>query len=184
MPIEGLKIHRATSWLVAFFSFIALITVALRKYLEIYYFYSILHLAVEWILLGALIIHCILAQKYLKLWWIRIFKGLKSKRARPIYILRLIQLITNRVIIVLAALVILSGLGYYDWYAESIGIVIPFESHIYYDFFLFICIIIHVAVGFKFMFIRRRIKHWSSNLFIFILSSILVIVITFLNFTF
>ena len=182
MKIQGLKIHRKISWLFAFSSFIVLIIVALRKFLEIYDFYPILHLGAEWILAGLLVIHCILSQKYLKLWWVRIFRGLKNKRARPIYILRLIQLITNRVIIVLAALVVLSGLGYYEWYAESIGVVIPFDSHIYYDFFLSICIIFHVAVGFKFMFMRKKIKQRTSNLVVITLSCVLIITLIFLNF--
>jgi len=168
--------------LVAFFSFFVIIIVSSHKFLEIFDFYPILHLSVEWTLVGLLIIHCILSQKYLKLWFPRIFKGLKNERARPIYIFRLIQLITNRVIIILAALVVISGLGYYDWYAESIGIVIPFNLHIYYDFSLMICIIIHIAVGFKFMLIRRRIKTRSSNLFIILLSSILIVIITILTF--
>ena len=168
--------------MVAFFSFFVIIIVSSHKFLEIFDFYPILHLSVEWTLVGLLIIHCILSQKYLKLWFPRIFKGLKNERARPIYIFRLIQLITNRVIIILAALVVISGLGYYDWYAESIGIVIPFNLHIYYDFSLMICIIIHIAVGFKFMLIRRRIKTRSSNLFIILLSSILIVIITILTF--
>jgi hypothetical protein len=182
MKVQGLKIHRKISWLLAFSSFVVLIIVALRKFLEVYDFYPILHLGAEWILMGLLIIHCILSQKYLKLWWVRIFRGLKNKRARPIYILRLIQLITNRVIIVLAALVVLSGLGYYEWYAVSIGIVIPFDLHIYYDFFLSICIIVHVAVGFKFMFMRKKIKQITSNLVVITLSCFLIIALILLNF--
>ncbi|MFX0004598.1 MAG: hypothetical protein ACFE9C_11180 [Candidatus Hodarchaeota archaeon] len=181
MKIEGLKIHRNLSWFLAFFSLVVLIIVSLSKFLEIYNFYPILHLIAEWILLGILIIHCILSQKYLKLWWTRILKGLKSKRVRPIYIFRLIQLITNRVIIILAVLVVISGLGYYEWYAGSIGVVIPFEIHIYYDFSLMVCIIIHVSVGFKFMFIRKRIKQRSSNIFIVLFCVSLIFVITFLN---
>ncbi|MFX0026314.1 MAG: hypothetical protein ACFE8M_07850 [Candidatus Hermodarchaeota archaeon] len=176
MKIVGLKIHRKLSWLLAFFSLGIFIVVSLRKFFEIYSFYPILHLGAEWILLGILIGHCILSQKYLKLWWIRIFKGLKNKRARPIYILRLIQLITNRAIIIITALVVLSGLGYY---VKSIGLIIPFESHGYYDLVLLILIIIHVAVGFKFMFIRRKIRHWSSNLFIILLVTLLIIMITY-----
>ncbi|MFW9999067.1 MAG: hypothetical protein ACFE9Q_10585 [Candidatus Hodarchaeota archaeon] len=181
MKINGLKLHRNISWLVAVFSLFVLAIVSSHEFLEIYDFYPILHMVVEWTLMGLLIIHCILSQKYLKLWFPRIFKGLKNERARPIYILRLIQLITNRVIIILAALVVLSGLGYFDWYQGTIGIVIPFEVHIYYDYFLAICIILHIAVGFKFMLIRRRIKTQSSNLFIILLSSFLITIITLLN---
>lgn len=182
MKIDGLKLHRKISWLVACFSFVVLITVSSHKFLEIYGFYPIAHLSVEWTLMGLLILHCILSQKYLKLWFPRIFKGLKNERTRPIYIFRLIQLITNRVIIILAALVVLSGLGYFEWYDASIGIIIPFEIHIYYDYFLSICIILHISVGFKFMFIRRRIRTRSSNLFIILLSSVLITIITLLTF--
>ncbi|MFW9947534.1 MAG: hypothetical protein ACFFDX_11990 [Candidatus Odinarchaeota archaeon] len=167
----GLKVHRKLSWLLSFFSLGVLIIVSLRKFLETYSFYFIIHQVSEWILLGFLIFHCILSQKYLKLWWIRIFKGLKSKRARPIYILRLIQLITNRAIIIFAVLVVLSGLD----------LVIPFELHVYYDLVLLILIIIHVAVGFKFMFIRKKVMHWSFNLFIILLSIFLIITIIFTN---
>jgi len=182
MKINGLKLHRKISWIVAIFSLIVIIIVSLRSFLEIYNFYSILHMGVEWTLMGLLIIHCFFSQKYLKLWFPRIFKGLKNERTRPIYINRLIQLITNRVIIILAALVVISGLGYFEWYQGTIGIVIPYEAHIYYDYFLAICIIVHIAVGFKFMFIRRRIRSQSSNLSIIILSIILIIIITVLNF--
>ena len=181
MKINGLKLHRKISWLVACFSIVVLIIVALHKFLEIYGFYPILHLSFEWTLTGLLIIHCVLSQKYLKLWFPRIFKGLKNERARPIYIFRLIQLITNRVIIILAVLVVLSGFGYFEWYAGTIGVVMPFEAHLYYDLFLAICIIIHISVGFKFMFIRKRINNKSSNIFIVIFCVSLVLTIIFLN---
>ncbi|MFW9943333.1 MAG: hypothetical protein ACFFFT_20020 [Candidatus Thorarchaeota archaeon] len=182
MKINGLKLHRKISWIVAIFSIFVISIVSLHGFLEIYNFYSFLHLGVEWTLMALLIIHCILSQKYLKLWFRRIFKGLKNEKARPIYINRLIQLITNRVIIILAALVVISGLGYFEWYQGTIGIVIPFEVHIYYDYFLAICIIVHITVGFRFMFLRRRIRAWSTNLAIILLSFILLITITVLNF--
>ncbi len=177
MKIEGLKIHRKLSWLLAFFSLAVLIIVSLRKFLEVYNFYPILHLGAEWILLGILIIHCTLSQKYLKLWWPRIFKGLKNKRARPLYTLRLIQLITNRAIVIFAALVVLSGFGYYEWYANSIGIVIPFKMHQFYDLVLLILIIIHISVGFKFMFIRKRMNVKVLDVFIVIFCCTLILIL-------
>ncbi len=182
MKIDGLKLHRKISWLVAIFSLIMIIVVSLRGFLEIFSFYPFLHLGVEWFLISPLLLHCILSQKYLKLWFRRIFKGLKNERARPIYIFRLIQLITNRIIIILAALVLISGLGYYDWYSNTIGTIIPFSVHIYYDFFLIICIIIHIGVGIKFMFMRRKIRPKMTNIFIIIFISILISIVMFLFF--
>ncbi|MFX0039841.1 MAG: hypothetical protein ACFFCY_15730 [Promethearchaeota archaeon] len=182
MKIDGLKLHRKISWLVACYSFIVIIVVSLHKFLEIYDFYPILHLGFEWTLIGLLIIHCILSQKHLKLWFVRIFKGLKNEQARPIYIFRLIQLITNRVIIILAALVVISGLGYYDWYANTIGTIVPFSVHVLYDFFLMMCIMIHIGVGFNFMFMRKKIKRRTTSIFIILLLSILTIILILLNF--
>lgn len=164
-----------------FFIFVFFI-VSSHKFLEIYDFYPILHLSVEWALTGLLLLHSILSQKYLKLWFRRIFKGLKNERFRPIYIFRLVQLITNRAIILLAALVLLSGLGYYNWYANTIGTIIPFSVHEYYDLSLILCIIIHIAAGFKFIFMRKKIKQRTTNIFIILLISILTIIVTFLNF--
>jgi hypothetical protein len=182
MKIDGLKLHRKISWLVACFSIVVIIIMSSNKFLEIYSFYPILHLTVEWTLTASLMIHCILSQKYLKLWFRRIFKGLKNERVRPIYIFRLIQLITNRIIIILASLVIISGLGYYEWYANTIGTVIPFSVHVYYDFFLMICMIIHIAVGFKFMFMRRKIGQKTTNIFIILFISTLICIVLFLIF--
>jgi hypothetical protein len=182
MKIDGLKLHRKISWLVAIFSLFMIIVVSLRSFLEIFSFYPILHLGVEWILIGLLILHCILSQKYLKLWFRRIFKGLKNERARSIYIFRLIQLITNRIIIILAALVLISGLGYYDWYTNTIGTIIPFSVHIYYDFFLILCIVIHIGVGFKFMFMRRKISQKTTNIFIVLFIFLLISTVMFLFF--
>ncbi|MFX0006229.1 MAG: hypothetical protein ACFFA7_05045 [Promethearchaeota archaeon] len=181
MKINGLKLHRKLSWLVAIFSLFMIIFISLHGFLEVFSFYPFLHLGTEWILIGLLILHCILAQKYMKLWFRRIFKGLKNERARPIYIFRLIQLITNRIIIILAALVLISGLGYYDWYANTIGTVIPFSVHIYYDFFLIMCIIIHIGVGFKFIFMRRKISQKTTYIFIILFISILLAMEILLN---
>jgi len=182
MKIDSLKLHRKISWLVAIFSLFMIIIVSLRGFLEIFSFYPFLHLSVEWILIGLLILHCILAQKFFKLWFRRIFKGIKNERTRPIYIFRLVQLITNRIIIILAALVVISGLGYYDWYANTIGTIIPFSVHRYYDFFLILCIIIHIGVGFKFMFMRRKISQKTTNIFIVLFIFILISIVMFLFF--
>ncbi len=182
MKIDGLKLHRKISWLVACFSIAVLIVVSTRKFLEVNNFYPILHLSVEWALTGLLIIHCILSQKYLKLWFRRIFKGLKNEKARPIYTFRLIQLITNRIIIILAALVVISSLGYYDWYGGTIGTVIPFSAHMYYDFFLMICIIIHIGVGFNFLSMRRKIRKRTTNIIIILFTSFLISIVMLLFF--
>lgn len=183
MPINGLKIHRINSWLLVLFSLITIFLGydASRHWLPNYRFYIRLHLVFEWIFLISLIIHIILSRKYLKLKAKRMVSGLKSKKARPMYILRLIQFISKWGIVVLAFLVVLSGLMYYEWFANFFDNIIIFSWHVDYDLYLSLFIIVHVAVGLKFFFIRKRKKHWIYNLFIIIFAGSLISVLIYIN---
>jgi len=171
MRIKGLKIHRVTSWLLVLFTLITVILgyTTSRRWLPNYDFYLILHLVIEWITIGLGIVHIILQRKYLKLKLRRIIAGFKSERAFDISLLRLIQRITKWFIVILAVFVVLPGLVFYPWGFDILGDFFLFSAHLDFDLFLLLLIIFHVGVGFKFYFTRKRIKHWSSNLFIVLL---------------
>ncbi|MHA2006553.1 MAG: hypothetical protein ACXABO_07440 [Promethearchaeota archaeon] len=174
MTVKGVKIHRKISWILALSS-LTFISYNIFGLLFGYYnLFYLLHMIFEFLLIGSLIIHCLVSHKYLKLWWDRIIKGLKSKRARPIYLLRVIQLLSNRTIVILAFFVGLTSFGYFGWYSETIGKAIPFAWHRGFELYLSIFIIAHISIGFKFLFIRKRIKHWESNLFLLLFSSFFI----------
>lgn len=183
MPIKGLKVHRATSWLLLLF---AILTITLgygtsRHWFSPYEVYLILHLVIEWILIGLSIVHIIFSFRYLKLKVRRMLAGLKSYRAGPTNLLRLIQRITKWGIIILAILIALSGLMFYEWFAVIFGNVFFFSWHLDLDLALLIFIIIHIGIGSKFYFTRKRIKHWSSDLFIVSLILSLTITVIYIN---
>jgi hypothetical protein len=106
---------------------------------------------------------------------------LQSKKALNINILRLIQRITSWGIVIFAILVILSGLIYYQWFAEIFGDFFLFSWHLDYDLILSIFVIIHVVIGTKFFFTRKKIKHWSAGVLTVMLGSALVISVITIN---
>jgi hypothetical protein len=181
--MNGLKFHRILSWFLAFISLLVILLcyIITHRWISPIELFLVLHFVIEWIFIGVLVIHTILSTKYYKHKWGRLIKGLKSKRARPIYILRLIQILSNRAIIVIVVLFAISGLTYYQWFSLGTADIIPFDWYTNLDLYLSIIIIIHVAVGTKFYFIRKRIKHWSSNLLIILLSGSLISGVIYLN---
>lgn len=183
MRFSGLKVHRITSWLLIFF---ALLTVLLgyissRRLFPPYELFIFLHLAIQWILISTTVLHLILSRKYMKLKLHRIIEGLKSERAYPTSLLRLIQRITKWGIIILAILIGLSGLIYFEWFALIFGDYFLFDWHIDYDLLLTLFIIIHIGIGAQFYLTRKKINHWGLNLLIFLVCSSLMIVVGVVN---
>lgn len=69
--------------------------------------------------------------------------------------LRLAQKFTGLALIVSGFLVGITGI---DWFKLGLGWLFPFKSHIYYDVFLTVSGILHVAIGVNFALKRRRLR--------------------------
>jgi len=181
MWVKGLKIHRATSWLITLFALITILLgyAATRRWFPDYDFVLFLHGVTGWIFPGLLLVHFIFSIMYLKLNLRRIFKGLKNERTSGTSTLRLLQRITKWFIIIFAILISLSGLTYYPWFFAIFGNFFDFTLHLDFDIILSLFMIVHVGIGARFYLTRRKINHWSVNLsLIFLLIFLSIITIT------
>jgi len=171
MWVKGLKIHRATSWLITLFALITILLgyAATRRWFPEYELFLLLHGVTGWILPGLLLVHFIFSIIYLKLNLRKIIKGLKNERTSGTSSLRLLQRITKWGIIILVILLSLSGLTYYPWFVAIFGDFFEFTLHIDFDLILSIFMIVHVGIGAKFFLIKRKITHWSTDLSIIFL---------------
>lgn len=79
----------------------------------------------------------------------RLFQGGMSIQA----LLRLIQRISGWIVAIFGLLVLFSGL---DWFKIGTGWLVGFTSHITFDVFLSLTILVHTSVGLNFALIRRR----------------------------
>jgi succinate dehydrogenase/fumarate reductase cytochrome b subunit len=68
-------------------------------------------------------------------------------------LLRLMQRISGWIVAIFGFLVLFSGL---DWFKIGTGWLLGFTSHIQFDVFLSLAILIHISVGINFALIRRR----------------------------
>ena len=178
MWVKGLKIHRATSWLITLFTLITILLgyAAMRRWFPDYEFLLFLHGVTGWILPGLLLVHLIFSIMYLKLNLRRIIAGLKNERISGTSFLRLVQRITKWGIIILGILIGLSGLSYYPWFVAIFGNFFEFTLHIDFDIILSLMMIIHVGIGARFFLTRKKITHWSINLsLIFLIMSLSLI---------
>jgi hypothetical protein len=142
---------------------------------------SFLHRLSEIGFIALLVLHVAMTMYYYKLNWSRLVSGLRNRSGTQIHLLRLVQRVSSWLIVIFALLVILSGLNGYEILAPVVGGIAPFEWHRFYDLFLISMIIIHVAVGLKFVTIRKRIKGPLVNLGILFLLTPLVLGAVFLE---
>jgi len=165
---KGLKIHRITSWLITLFAFITIFLgyAATRRWFPDYDLFLLLHLITGWIFPGTLLVHFVFSILYLNLTWSRIRAAFKKDKISNTILLRLLQKITKWGIIIMASVISLSGLSYYPLTPVNavLSNFLAFSIHLDFDVILSIFMIIHVAVGARFYFTRKRIKHWSANL--------------------
>ena len=166
MWVKGLKIHRATSWLITLFALITILLgyAATRRWFPDYELFLLLHGVTGWILPGLLLVHFIFSIIYLKLNLRRLIKGLKNERTSGTSFLRLVQRITKWGIIILVILISLTGLTYYSWFFAIFGNFFDFTLHIDFDWILSLFMIVHVGIGARFFLTRKKITHWSADL--------------------
>ncbi len=142
-----------------------------------YYRMATIHRVIEWIFLPILITHIIYTAIFMRAKWSRMISNVKNRRATFLYVLKITSRVSSWLIIITAIFVVLSGLNGYEWYASSICKVITFEWHRIFDSLLTIFIIIHVAIGVKFVFIRNKVKSITPNTATTIATSSLITII-------
>ena len=179
MRIKWLKIHRVSSWVIVLLALLTIILghISSNRLLTPYEFFLTVHVVIVWMLVITSIFHVILSLKYFKLKVRRMIARIKSEKAVNINALRLLQRITSWLIVIFSILVILSGLIYYQWFAMIFGDLFFFTWHLDYNLLLAISVIIHVVVGSKFFFTRKKITHWGVDMAAILIGSSLVITV-------
>ena len=183
MRVNWLKVHRVSSWVIVLLAFTSILLgyISSNRLLNPYVFWLTIHVVIVWILVVTSIFHVILTLKYLKLKVRKMITRIQNEKATNIHLLRLIQRITSWGIVILSFLTLISGLKYYEWFAVIFGDFFLFSWHLNYDLLLAIFVIIHVMVGSKFFLTRKKIRHWSADLFVILLGISLVITTLIIN---
>ena len=98
-------------------------------------------------------VHMFISVVLLRFRWRAALESLRAGRAGSLTRLRLVQRVSGWALILSASLVLLSGL---DWFKVGTGWLLPFASHVRFDVFLSVSIVVHSSVGLHFALMRRR----------------------------
>jgi hypothetical protein len=88
--------------------------------------------------------------------WMKNFRLTRRIQTREIGLLRLFQMFTGLILIAVGSLVLFSGL---DWFKIGTGWLLPFTTHIWIDYLLWLGLTVHVFIGLRFALKRREIAH-------------------------
>ena len=174
---KRIRVHRYSSWILVGLSLATFTTGygLARGWLPSDFTLSWVHRVFEILFITFLVIHIGITAFRFKLRWRATFLGLRKNHGTSIHLLRIAQRISSWAIVVLALLMIIPGLNGYDVIAQRLEDVVPFAWHKVFDMFLAFATIIHVAVGIKFLSIRKRWKGPTSDFFIVGLVMVLLV---------
>lgn len=151
-----IKLNRKISWTLVLLSLILLFTGYTQTILNVQNIINAESHRMLGILYAVLIlIHFFTSNILIKGNWIKIIKSLNVAKTKRLLWLKLFQKLTGFLMIIPAILILLSGL---DWYKVGTGWIISFTSHIKFDIYLSLTLIIHASIGLNFALLRRRNK--------------------------
>lgn len=176
-------IHRYISWVLVV---VSLATIATGYTLSRGVFpdsavLSYLHRVFEIVFIGLVTGHIAYTLKHFKLSLRDTVNKIGWGKKNSLFFLRLGQRISSWVIVVVAAGMILTGLNGYPYFAQSLEDVVPFTPHRVFDVLLVSAIIIHVVIGIRFAFMRRRINAKVGRRITIVLSLTLLVLTLSLN---
>ncbi len=183
MRSKKVRIHRIVSWLLSIVSIITIGTgYALARGLHPdVYTLSFLHRASKILFIGVFGIHVTISSFYFGISWSKSFRLIMEGHSRSLLSARLLQRISGWLIVIFTLIMIVSGLHGYESLSPLVGTVVPFELHRIYDLFLAITVIVHVGIGFHFVFIRRRITSRVPRLVVAAISIGLILLVAHIN---
>jgi hypothetical protein len=165
MASRRVFIHRYISWWLVLVSLVTIVmgyTLA-RGWIPDQFLVSYLHRVFEILFIGLLAVHIVLTVKYFGLNLRKTVRHFRLQSMKSIHLFRLVQRVSSWLIVIFAILMIIPGLNGYEFFAQSLENVVPFDLHRVFDVFLVSLIIVHAAVGVRFVLMRRRVRKRLAN---------------------
>ncbi len=158
-------IHRYISWWLVLISLLTIVMgyALARGWIPDQPLLSYAHRVFEIVFIGLLAIHVALTVRHFRLNLGRTMQHLRHRNGISVHLLRLVQRVSSWLIVVFAILMIIPGLNGYEFFAQSLEEVVPFDLHRTFDVFLVSFIIIHAGVGTRFVLMRRRVRKRLAN---------------------
>ncbi|MHA2143559.1 MAG: hypothetical protein ACXADD_18935 [Candidatus Thorarchaeota archaeon] len=165
MASRRVFIHRYISWWLVLISVLTVVMgyALARGWIPDQPLLSYAHRVFEIIFIGLLAIHIAITVKHFGLNLGKTLHHLRHSNGKSVHLLRLFQRVSSWLIVIFAILMIIPGLNGYEFFAQSLEDVVPFDLHRVFDVFLVSFIIVHAGVGARFVLMRRRVRKSLAN---------------------
>ena len=154
-------IHRYISWWLVLISLLTIVMgyALARGWIPEQPLVSYAHRVFEIMFIGLLAIHIALTVRHFGLNLRKTVQHLRHRSIKSLHLFRLVQRVSSWLIVVFAILMIIPGLNGYEFFAQSLENVVPFDLHRVFDVFLVSFIIVHAAVGVRFVLMQEGFEN-------------------------
>ena len=169
-----IRVNRGASWILALISGVLLATGYIVTRLDVNRSLIIyIHTNLCYLFTAIFIIHFYISVFVIRYPWKKTLENLLRGKIGKWTLIKLTQQISAWAIVLGAGVLIITGLGWYGlfWW------IIPFSKHRLFDVLAGVSIIIHVSTGAKSALTRMQIGGQTVNIFIILLSMILIVVV-------
>jgi hypothetical protein len=110
--------------------------------------------------------------------WFSLFSRNWRKKGNRYLLLKVMQKLTGYTLFIISLLVFLTGLNFH---LPLLGPLFPLFQHVRLDIYLLTTLIVHVALGAKMIFFRKRLSNLLTDLLLIVTATAVTIVIFYLN---
>ena len=184
MASRLLKLNRFFSWILAVFTLVMIVSgysftrPLFEKLTPLWFFIRNIHLWLCLLFTIQVFFHVIVVELFFRSKWFSVFR--KNWRIAPSSFLffKLFQKITGYLILIVSLLVILTG---FNFYLPVLNPFFPLFQHVRLDLSLIVIHIIHIALGGKMVFVRKKWSNLLTNTFLFVASITALSLVVYVN---
>ena len=145
------------------------------------YLMNRIHIRFQWAFMSLFLYHFYVTIFLIDFPWKDSIKKILSREAQTLTYVKLIQNVTALILLATGLWMFLSGLGWLS--LNFLSHWLPFQTHLQYDFYFVLALIIHTGAGIKSLFIRRGIKNKKVDLIVYSITLSILLAVIYLEFS-
>jgi hypothetical protein len=184
LPSRLIKLNRFFSWILVLFAILMIISGygITRSFFTplspFWFFIRDVHLWLCILFTIQFFYHIIIVEFTISSKWFTVFKKNWKTHLTPFLLIKILQKLTGYIMLIMGLLVILTG---FNFYFPRIGPFFPLFQHVRFDLFFILSLILHIALGSKLVFFRKRLSNHLTDSIILGSSIIAISLLVWLN---
>lgn len=184
MTSRLLKLNRFFSWILTVFTLIMIVSgygftrSIFKKLTPLWFFIRNVHLWLCLLFTIQVFFHVIVVELFFPSKWFSFFRKNWRKEPSSFLLFKLFEKTSGYFVLIVSLLVILTG---FNFYLPVLNLFFPLFQHVKLDIYLIIIHIIHIALGGKMVFVRKKWSNLLTNTLLFVASITAISLVLYVN---